>query len=127
VTQSDVSGSAVADGVWSEVEKFCLLGRMRQTCYDDAMKAFVGEVDHSGLRRFVPEDAIPRDELGRLARGPMSRPTTVVWALLDDQDAAAVRTEVTAGRHHRACGLLLNAAVELLPITAAIPGTAPMA
>jgi hypothetical protein len=85
------------------------------------MKAFVGEVDHGGLRRFVPKDAIPRDELGRLAREPSPRLTTVVWTLLDDRDAEAVRTEVIAGRHRDACGLLLNAAVELIPIAAAIP------
>jgi hypothetical protein len=84
------------------------------------MKTFVGEVDGGGLRRLVPEDLIPREELGRLARAPSPRPITVIWVLLDDQDAEAVRTEVSAGRHHSACGLLLNWAVELLPITATL-------
>jgi hypothetical protein len=86
------------------------------------MKAFVGEVDHGGLRRFIPETAIPRDELDHLARGPSPRPSAVVWILLDDRDAEAVRTEVFAGRHHDACGLVLNRAVELIPIAAAMPG-----
>src|SRR4051795_7586359 len=99
----------------------CSLGHTPRTCSDGTMKAFVGEVDHGGLRRLVSEDAIPRDELGRLARGPSPRPTTVVWILLDDRDAEAVSTEVIAGRHHHACGLLLNWAVELIPIAAAIP------
>jgi hypothetical protein len=85
------------------------------------MKAFVGEVDHTGLRRFIPEDAISRDELRRLVREPSAWPTTVVWTLLDECDAEAVRTEMVAGRHHDACGLLLNAAVELISIAAAIP------
>jgi hypothetical protein len=58
------------------------------------MKAFVGEVDQGGLRRLVPEEAIPRDELCRLARHRSARPTTVVWGLLDDQDAEALRTAV---------------------------------
>jgi hypothetical protein len=91
------------------------------------MRAFVGEVDHGGLRRFISEDAIPRDELGRLARSPSPRRTTVVWILLDDRDAEAVRTEVIAGRHHDACGLLLNWAIELIPIAAAIHGPAHIA
>jgi hypothetical protein len=85
------------------------------------MKAFVADVDHGGLRRFIPEDAIPPDVLGRLAREPSPRPITIVWTLLDDRDAEAVRTEVIAGRDRAACGLLLNAAVELIPIAAAIP------
>src|SRR4051812_36531239 len=98
----------------------CSLGHMPRTCYDGTMKAFVGEVDQGGLRRFLPEDAIPRDELRRLARGPAPRSRTVVWILLDDRNAEDVRIEVTAGRHRAACGLLLNAAVELIPIAAAI-------
>jgi len=85
------------------------------------MKNFVGEVDRGGLRRFIPEDAIPLEELGRLAREPTPCSTAVVWTLLDDEDAEAVYAEVIAGRHHDACGLLLNVAIELIPIAAAIP------
>ena len=77
--------------------------------------------DHSGLRRLVPEEAIPADVLGRYAWGPFPRPTTVVWALLDPGDAETIRTELGAGRHRDACGLLLNRAVELLPLAAAAP------
>src|SRR3954471_4086994 len=92
----------------------CSLGHTPRTCYDGTMKAFVGEVDQGGLRRFLPEDAIPRDELRRLARGPAPRSRTAVWIRLDDRNAEDVRIEVTAGRHRAACGLLLNAAVELI-------------
>ena len=84
------------------------------------MRAFVAEVDHAGLRRFIPEDLIPPDELGLLARRP-ARPTMLVWALLDDADAEDLRADLDAGRHGEACGLLLNRATELLPIAAAVP------
>ena len=85
------------------------------------MRAFVCEVDHHGLRRLLPEDLLPAEELRRLARGSAPRPTAVVWALLDEPDAEALRAEVDAGRHHDACGLLLNRAVELLPLGAVVP------
>jgi hypothetical protein len=85
------------------------------------MRAFVAEIDPSGIRWLVPEDLIPQGELGRLARGRSSRPTTVVWVLLDDLDVGPVRTEVIAGRYRNACGLVLNYAVEIIPLTAALP------
>src|SRR5262249_56142555 len=88
------------------------------------MRAFVCEVDHHGLRRLLPEDLLPPEELLRLARGPAPRQTAVVWALLHDPDSEALRAEVDSGRHHDACGLLLNRAVELLPVGAAVPETA---
>jgi hypothetical protein len=85
------------------------------------MKAFVCEIDTQGLRRVVPEGILPAEELSRLARASNRRPGALVWALLDEPDAEALRTEVGSGRGHDACGLLLNRAVELLPITAAVP------
>ena len=63
------------------------------------MRAFVCEVDHQGLRRFLPEDFLPAEELAGRAR-PGRRTTAVVWALLEEPDAEDVRTEVGAGRHH---------------------------
>ena len=59
----------------------------------------------------------------RYARGRFARPTTVTWALLDDGDAESIRSEVAIGRHDAACGLLLNRAIELLSIAAALPET----
>ena len=52
-----------------------------------------------------------------------ARPTTVAWALLDDGDAESIRSEVAAGHHDAACGLLLNRAIELLSLAAALPET----
>ena len=85
------------------------------------MRAFVCEVDSSGLRRFTPEDLIPKDELRRLARGLPRRPATLFWTLLADDAADDLRADVGAGRHADACGLLLNRAVELIPLRAAAP------
>jgi hypothetical protein len=87
------------------------------------MRAFVGEIDQDGLRRFVPEELVRDDPRGHSAQTQPARPTTLVWALLDDQDAEAVRAEVHAGRHRDACGLLLNRAVELISLGAAASGT----
>ena len=81
------------------------------------MRAFVCEVDHHGLRRLVPEDLVPGDELARYARTQFAWPTTVARALLDDGDAEDLRAELLAGRRHAACGLLLNRAVELVGLS----------
>lgn len=88
---------------------------------DHHMMAFVCEVDHTGLRRLVPEDLVPGDELLRLARRRASRPTTLVWALLHNRDAETIRSRVAAGGHADARGLLLNQAVELISLGAATP------
>jgi hypothetical protein len=86
------------------------------------MRAFVCEVDHRGLRRLVPEDLLPTEELTRLARIPSRRPATVAWALLDESAAEALREDVRAGRHREACGSLLNQALELVSLGTVAPG-----
>ena len=85
------------------------------------MKAFICEVDHTGLRRLLPEDVLASDGLAGYARRQFERPTTVVWALLAEEDAEVLRTELTDGHHGAACGLLLSWAVELIPLGAAAP------
>jgi hypothetical protein len=97
------------------------MDRAGPSCYDRLMKAFVCEIDTQGLRRVLPEGILPAGELSRLARGSSRRPSSLVWALLDEPDAEALRVEVGSGRNREACGLLLNRAVELLPIAAALP------
>jgi hypothetical protein len=85
------------------------------------MKAIVGEVDQSGLCRLLPDDTDPSI---LLSSDPVARrPTTLVWALLAVNDAEDLREDVRAGRHHEACGLLLNRAVELLSLGAAASET----
>ena len=93
----------------------------RRPCYDPTMRAFICEIDHHGLRRLWPEDLLPATEMGGLARGPSPKPAAVVRVLLEEPDAEDLRTEVAAGRHHDACGLLLNRAIELMTISVAVP------
>jgi len=88
------------------------------------MKAYVGTVDQMGLRWFLAEDVIPRDLLRHDLREWASRSTTAVWALLDDEAAEAIRADLRAGQHRDACNLLLNRAVELLPLTSGSPDLA---
>ena len=88
------------------------------------MRAYVGAVDHQGLRWFVPEDVIPRDLLPQLVRGWLTRSTTAVWVLVKDEDAEAVRADLIAGNSGTACNLLLNRAIELLPLTSVTPDLA---
>ena len=82
------------------------------------MRAYVGCIDHSGLWRFLPEDELPRRVLQELAVGWSSPTTTPVWAVLTAHDAEAVRRDLEAGCPGTACSLLLNRAVEILPLAA---------
>ena len=59
------------------------------------MKAYVGTVDQLGLRWFFPEDVIPRDLLPHFARGWLTRSTTPVWVLVNDEDAETIRAGLT--------------------------------
>jgi hypothetical protein len=97
------------------------LGDSLKPCYDRAMRAFVCEVDPSGLRRFIPDDLIPWDDLRRLARSLPRPSTSMVWTLLDEDDADDLRADLGAGRHAEACGLLLNRAVELVGLGSVVP------
>ena len=99
------------------------LDRAGWSCSDPTRRAFLCEVDETGLRRLLSEDVLAGDEMRCYARGRFARPTTVAWALLDDGDAESIRSEVAAGRHDAACGLLLNRAIELLCLAAALPET----
>jgi hypothetical protein len=84
------------------------------------MRAYVCEVDHRGLHGFLPEHLLSAEEIAGLARVPCRRPTAVVWALLEEPDAEDLRTAIGAGRHRDAVDLLLDRAVELLPLAAAV-------
>ena len=88
------------------------------------MRAFVCEIDDRGLHQFLPEHLLPADELARLAHLPSQPSSTIVWALLEEPDAEALRTEIGAGRSRDAYDLLLNRAVEILPIAVAVPDAA---
>jgi hypothetical protein len=52
------------------------------------------------------------------------RATTAVWALVADEDAEAIKVDLTAGHHRDACNLLLNRAVELRSLLSVLPDLA---
>jgi hypothetical protein len=85
------------------------------------MRTYVGSVDHCGLRQFLAEDRIPAALLRELLVGWFSRSTTVIWAVVADVDAEAIHQEIRAGSHRVACSLLLNFAVEILPLASISP------
>ena len=85
------------------------------------MRAYVGCIDHSGLRRFLPEDAVPRDLLRQFVQEWTSRTTAVVWAVVPEDDAEAIWRELVAEGRRTACDLLLNRATEILPLACAEP------
>ena len=85
------------------------------------MRAYVGFIDLQGLRRFLPEDAVPRDLLRELVREWSSPRTTVVQALVTDDAAEAIRRELEADGRWPACNLLLNRAVEIYPVVVDSP------
>jgi hypothetical protein len=90
------------------------------------MKAFVGEVDHFGLRRLLPEDVVLREMLGHYTRAHRTEATTVIRVLLDDRDAEVIRAKIVAGRFDDACGQLLNQAVELVALCPVVPDYTPV-
>jgi hypothetical protein len=77
-----------------------------------------------GLRWFLPEEVIPKDLLPHSVGAGLTRSSTLVWALVADEDAEAIRADLSAGRHRDACNLLLNRAVELLPLSSGAPDLA---
>jgi hypothetical protein len=81
-------------------------------------------VDQVGLRWFLPEEVIPRELLRHSVGAGLAPSTTAVWALLADEDAEAIQADLGAGRHREACHLLLNRAVELLPLSSGAPDLA---
>jgi hypothetical protein len=85
------------------------------------MKAYVGSVDQQGLRWFFRDDVIPRDLWPQLVRSGFGRSTAAVWFLVHDEDAEAIRADLSAGNSGEACDLLVNRAVELLPLVCVTP------
>ena len=69
----------------------------------------------------LPEEFMPRDLLRHAVTTGRTHSTTAVWALLADEDAEAIRADLSAGRPGEACNLLLNRAVELLPLSSGAP------
>lgn len=92
------------------------MARVPPTCYESRMRAYLVQIDHSGLRQFLPEDAVPPEMVGQLGREWSSSSTAAVRAVLADEDAEALRLELRAGDRGQACSLLLGRAVEVLTL-----------
>jgi hypothetical protein len=84
------------------------------------MRAYVGHVESAGLRRFVAEDVLPGEVLRDLVRGWSSATATVVLAVIAEDAAEEIRRALRADRPDTACGVLLNRAVELMPLRPAV-------
>jgi hypothetical protein len=81
------------------------------------MRAYVGIIDETGLRAFVPDD----DPIRRLmVVGPRS---ACIWAALADESAREIVAELRGGHRSGALSLLLNQAFELVPIGPADPAS----
>jgi hypothetical protein len=89
---------------------------------DSIMRAYVAQVAESELRQFVAEDALPGDVRSQLIREWSLPAMTAVWAMLGDEDAEAVREELRAGGQRDACGVLLDRAVQVVPLLPDVPG-----
>src|SRR4051794_27014204 len=50
------------------------------------MRAYAGTVDQVGLRWFLPEEVIPRELLRHSVGAGLTRSSTLVWALVADED-----------------------------------------
>ena len=93
------------------------------SCHQPTMRAFLCEVDATVSAGAFSEDVLAGDGVRGYVRHRFARPTTVAWTLLEDGDAESIRSAVATGHHDVACGLLLNRAIELLSIAAAMPET----
>ena len=80
------------------------------------MLAYVGYVDIYGLHHFITEDAVPSDLLQQLVQEWSSHATTVVRAMISEDDAEEIRQKIVAECHLTAYTILLNRAIELTPI-----------
>ena len=85
------------------------------------MRAYVGWIDLDGLRQFLAEDAVPSDLLRDLVQEWSSPTTTVVWAVVSEDDAEAIRHELATDGRWPAGNLLLNRAVEIVPLLSVSP------
>ena len=85
------------------------------------MRAYGGQIDRRGLRQFLLGDAVPADLLGHLVREWSSSSSTVVGAVVADDDAEALRRELPLGDPAETCTMLMDRSVEVLAIGTPIP------
>jgi hypothetical protein len=74
------------------------------------MKAYLGIVDETGLRALLPDESPIRPLMMVGTR------TACVWATVEDDGVREIEAELRSGHRSGALSLLLNRAVELVPI-----------
>lgn len=74
------------------------------------MRAYVGIVDDTGLRAFLPDE----DSLRSLMT--VGYRSACIWAAVEDKGVREIEAELRGGHRSGALSLLLNQAIELVPI-----------
>ena len=87
------------------------------------LRAFVGIADCYGLESFRPESEVPLEWLAHRATACRSRQAVCYWAVVSDEAASEIRSELD-GRHRiQALSTLQSLATEIIPVTS--PGSVP--
>ena len=74
------------------------------------MKAYLGIVDDTGLRALLPDESSIRPLMMVGTR------SACVWAAIEDDGVREIEAELRSGHPSGALSLLLNRAIELVPI-----------
>ncbi len=74
------------------------------------MRAYVGIVDDTGLRAFLPDEESSRRLVGAVPR------SACIWAAVEDEGVREIEAELRSGHRSAALTVLLNRAAELVPI-----------
>lgn len=82
------------------------------------MKAYLGIADASGLCWLLPEDGVSEDCRAHLFPGGHTRDRAVFWAVVNDDAAAEIRSDLALGHRRAAFDLLASLALDVFPVTA---------
>lgn len=85
------------------------------------LRAFVGIADCYGLESFLPESEVPIAWLARRATANPSRQAVCYWAVVSDEVAREIRSELEGLHRVEALRTLLSLAREVLPVTSPEP------
>jgi|ThiBio_1000_plan_1041568.scaffolds.fasta_scaffold02433_7 hypothetical protein len=73
------------------------------------MKAYLGIVDETGLRALLPDESSNRPLM-------LEARSACIWAAVEDEGVREIEAELRSGHRSGALSLLLNQAIELVPI-----------
>lgn len=83
------------------------------------LKAFVGIADCYGLESFRPEGEVPIEWLAQRATTRHSRQAVCFWAVVGDEAAREIRSELDGRHPHEALTALGSLATEIIRVTSA--------